>query len=64
MKYAANQFLRLVLLSLLSLTAFSATSHAQGRIGGIAGMSANINGQRMSYLTAGHGSTTVLLLHG
>jgi pimeloyl-ACP methyl ester carboxylesterase len=64
MKTASRSFAGILLFCLLALATVSLTSHAQGRIGGIVSKIATVNGQKMSYFTAGHGSTTVILMHG
>jgi hypothetical protein len=67
MKYAANLFLRLVVLSLFSLTvfsSFSATACAQAADKTIVSKTADVDGLKMHYLTIGHGGTNLILLHG
>jgi pimeloyl-ACP methyl ester carboxylesterase len=67
MKYAANLFLRLVVLSFLSLTVFStfsAMACAQATDKTIVSKIADVDGLKMHYLTIGHGSTNLILLHG
>jgi pimeloyl-ACP methyl ester carboxylesterase len=67
MKYAANLFLRLVVLSLLSLTVFSSlssTACAQAADKAIVSKTTDVDGLKMHYLTIGHGSTNLILLHG
>ncbi|HWF04738.1 MAG TPA: alpha/beta hydrolase, partial [Candidatus Angelobacter sp.] len=67
MKYAANLFLRLVVLSLLSLTVFSSlssTACAQAADKTIVSKTADVDGLKMHYLTIGHGGTNLILLHG
>ena len=53
-----------IVLGFFLLVAFSAAGHAQAADKTIASKTADIHGLKMHYLTAGHGSTTVLLLHG
>jgi hypothetical protein len=67
MKFASNLFLRLTVLSLFSLTvfsSFSATACAQASDKTILSRTADVDGLKMHYLTIGHGSTNLILLHG
>src|ERR1700759_1215475 len=64
MRYAANLFTRLVFISLLTLTVFSHRLFAQAADKTIVSKTADINGLKMHYLTIGHGSTNLILLHG
>ncbi|HEY2390767.1 MAG TPA: alpha/beta hydrolase [Candidatus Angelobacter sp.] len=55
---------RVVLLSLFSLTVFSSMANAQAAEKTIVSRTADIDGLKMHYLTIGHGSTSLILLHG
>jgi pimeloyl-ACP methyl ester carboxylesterase len=64
MKTALKPFALIFLFCLLTLTAFSPASHAQAAAEGIASKTADVDGLKMHYLTMGHGSTNLILLHG
>ncbi len=64
MKCSVN-LARLALLSLLSLSLFSMQANAQAAADKtIVSRTADVNGLKLHYLTAGHGSTNLILLHG
>lgn len=53
-----------IVLGFFLLVTFTAMGHAQAADKTIISKTADVDGLKMHYLTAGHGSTTVLLLHG
>jgi len=63
MKRALNPFLALALLSPLLFSAFCSKADGQTTAEPIASRTATIDGAKLHYLTAGHG-TPLLLLHG
>lgn len=64
MKHTSNLFVRVLVFSLLSLTAFSSMACAQAADKTIVSRTADVNGLKMHYLTIGHGGTNLILLHG
>jgi pimeloyl-ACP methyl ester carboxylesterase len=64
MKTALRSFAGISLFCFLALTNFSSMSHAQAAGGGIISKTAEVDGLKMHYLTIGHGSTNLILLHG
>src|ERR1700680_438160 len=63
MKRALKPFLALALLGLLPFTAFSSKAYGQTTAEPIASRTATVDGAKLHYLTAGHG-TPLILLHG
>jgi pimeloyl-ACP methyl ester carboxylesterase len=63
MRRALNLFLGLAVLGALFLTTSSAQAYGQATAGAIASRNVEINGVKLHYLTAGHG-TPLILLHG
>src|SRR4029077_8975127 len=63
MKRSLNPFLALALLGLLPFTAFCSNTYGQTTAEPIASRAATVDGAKLHYLTAGHG-TPLILLHG
>src|ERR1700676_2728768 len=63
MKRPLNVLLGLALLGLLPFTAFCSRAYGQTTAGPIASRTATVDGAKLHYLTAGHG-TPLILLHG